>query len=79
MHGAAATVRKFMSTFPILNKSTTCTMRQKHENELKQTEKELREPKQLITSKKLERKPLLLGDIDGMVQDYLRVSERLSS
>ena len=54
-------------------------MRQKHENELKQTEKELREPKQLITSKKLERKPLLLGDIGGMVQDYLRVSERLSS
>ena len=34
MHGATATVRKFVSTFPILNKSTTRTMRQMHGNEL---------------------------------------------
>ena len=53
-------------------------MRQKHENELKQAGKEQREPKQSIANKNRE-KPLLLGNIDGMVQDYLRVSESLSS
>ena len=78
MHGTAATVSKFVSTFPNLNESTTRTMRQKYENELKQAKKEQREPKQLIANKKL-RKPVLLGDIDGMVQDYLKVSDSLSS
>ena len=78
MHGAAATVRKFVSTFPKLSDSTSCTMRQKYKNELRQAEKEQREPKQLIANKK-RGKSLLFGDIDGMVQDYLRVSENLSS
>ena len=55
-------------------------MRQKCEKqaELKQAEKKQSQPKQLIVNKKLG-KPLLLGDIDGMVQDCLRVSESLSS
>ena len=93
MHGASATVRKFVSTFPNLNKSTTCIIRKKYGKELKQAEKKQREPKQLIANKKRgkplllgdidamvqEGKPLLLGDIDAMVQDYLRVSESLSS
>ena len=53
-------------------------MRQKYESELKQGEIEQREPKQLITNKK-RGNPLLLGDTDGKVQDFLRVSESLSS
>ena len=78
MHGAAATLRKFVSNFPNLNESTARAMQQKYENELKQAEKEQRELKQLIANKKRV-KPLLLGNIDGMFQDYLRVSESLSS
>ena len=78
MHGTAATVRLFVSTFPNFNDSTTRTMRQKYGNELKQAENEQREPKQLNENKK-RGKPLLLGYIDGMVQNYLRVSESLSS
>ena len=53
-------------------------MRQKYENELKQAGKEQREPKQSIANKNWG-KPLLLSNIDGIVQDYLRVSEILSS
>ena len=67
---------KFVPTFPNLNERTACTMRQKYDNELKQAEKEQRQPKQLI-AKKTQGKPLLLADIDGMVQDYFRVSESL--
>ena len=78
MHGTTATVRKFVPTFPNLNQSTARTMRQNYENELKQAEKEQRQPKQLIANK-TRGKPLLLGDIDGMVQDYFGVSESLSS
>ena len=78
MHGTSATVRKFVPTFPNLNESIASTMRQNYENELKQDEKEQRQPKQLIANKTWG-KPLLLGDIDGMVQDYFRVSESLSS
>ena len=76
IHGAEATVRKLVSTFPNLNESTARIMRQKHKNELKQAEKEKCDPKQLIANKK---QPLVLGNTDGMVQDYLRVSEILSS
>ena len=78
MHGASATVRKFVSIFPNLNKSTTRTIRKKYGKELKQAEKEQLEPKQLITNKK-RGKPLLQGDTDAIVQDYLRVSESLLS
>ena len=78
MHGASATVPKFVSTFPNLNKSTTRTMRKKYGKELKQVEKGQRETKQLIANKK-RGKALLLGDIDTVVQDYLTVSESLSS
>ena len=52
MHGAAATARKFVSTFPNLSESTARTKRQKYENELKQAEKKQREPKQLTANKK---------------------------
>ena len=78
MHGASATVPKFVSTFPNLNKSTTRTMRKKYGKELKQAEKGQRETKQLTANKK-RGKALLLGDIDTVVQDYLRVIESLSS
>ena len=49
MHGAAAAVSKFVQTFRNLNESAARTIRQKYENELKQAEKEQREPKQLQT------------------------------
>ena len=52
MHEVAAAVRKFVSTFSKLNKSTACFIRQKYENELEDAEKEQREPKQLIAKKK---------------------------
>ena len=78
-HEAVATARKFVFTFPSLNESTTCTMRQKYRNELKQAEKEQRQLKQLIVKKKKWGKPFLLVGSNGMVQDYLRVSASLSS
>ena len=49
MHGAAATVSKFVQTFRNLNESAARTIRQKYEKELKQAEKEQCEPKQLQT------------------------------
>ena len=49
MHGA---VHKFVSTFPNLNDSIARIMKQKYENELKQTEMKQRKPKQLIANKK---------------------------
>ena len=52
MHEVAATIRKFVSTFSKLNKSTACIIRQKYENELEDAEKEERQPKQLIAKKK---------------------------
>ena len=73
MRWAATIVRKFASAFPNLNKSTARTMWQKYKDELKQAEKEQRELKQVIANKR--RGKPLLGDIDGTVQDYLKVSE----
>ena len=49
IHGAAATVCKFVQTFRNLNESAARTIRQKYEKELKQAEKEQCEPKQLQT------------------------------
>ena len=77
MHETAATICKFVSTFPSMNKSAARTMQQKYKNKLRQAEKEQCEPKQLIANKK-QGNSLLLSDINRMVQDYLRISESLS-
>ena len=48
------------------------SMRKKYEEELNQDLREKRTPATTITSKQ-RGSPLILGDLDGMVQNYLRV------
>ena len=74
MRRTAAIVRKFASAFPNLNKSTVHSYHAaKVQRRIKQAEKEQRELKQVIANKR--RGKPLLGDIDGTVRDYLKVSE----
>ena len=71
-NGPIAAVRKFRPNFPNLNESTARSMRKKYEEELNQALQEKRAAASVIESKKRGR-PLLLGDLDGMVQNYLKV------
>lgn len=71
-HGTASTLRKFKNLFPNLKESTVRSIRKKCEEELKQSLKEKRDPNKSIATAPRGR-PLLLGKIDSMVQDYLRV------
>ena len=71
-NGVANGLRKFKQTFPNLTESTARTFRAKYEKEIKIADKEDR-PAIPIAAQKLGR-PLLLGSIDNMVQNYLKVS-----
>ena len=71
--GAARTLRKFKGKFPNLNESTLRSMRDKYEKELKLAVLQKREPNTKLTTERRGR-PLMLGPIDGLVQNYLRVS-----
>ena len=71
-YSAASTLRKYKGEFPQLNESTVRSMRQKYEEELRQSLKEKREPKTKLPTARRGR-PLMLGKIDLMVQNYIRV------
>ena len=72
-HGNTAAVRKFNSKFSHLNESTVRSFKKKVEDEIKKASKERKESKQQISlySSPTSR-PFLLGDLDRMVQSYLR-------
>ena len=71
-YSAASTLRKYKGQFPQLNESAVRSMRQKYEKELRQSLKEKQEPKTKLPTARLGR-PLMLGKINLMVQNYIRV------
>ena len=71
-YNRASTLRKYKDEFPLLNESTVRSMRQKYEEELRQSLKEKRESKTKLTTARRGR-PLMLGKIDLMIQNYIRV------
>ena len=71
-YSAASTLRQYKGEFPQLNESTVRSMRQKYEEELRQSLKEKREPKTKLPTARRGR-PLMLGKIDLMVQNYIRI------
>ena len=72
-NGAAAAVRKFKKSYPDIKESTIRGFKSKYEEELKVAKRQSRPVAKVIPEKKRGR-PLLLGQIDVMVQDYLKVS-----
>lgn len=75
--GAASSLRKFKGKFPNLNESTLRSMRDKYEKELKLAVLQKREPHSKLKAERRGR-ALMLGPIDGLVQNYLRVSRFIS-
>ena len=72
IHGPAAAVRKYKQQFPILNESTVRGFRKRFEEELKKSTKEKTEMPNLIPKYTTKTgRPLLLGEIDEMVQSYI--------
>ena len=69
--GAAAAVRRFKRQYPILNESTVRDMMRKYTDLLK-TEVGGISKKEIPKYKVPTGRPLLLGDLDGMVQKYLK-------
>ena len=68
----AAAVRKFKRKFPNLNESTARSFRKKVEAELKKASKEKREPSKVIVKYSSPTgRPLMLGQLDSLVQTYL--------
>ena len=74
-YSTASTLRRYKDEFPELSDSTVCTMRKKYEKELR---KALQQKHELSSTLKVgsRGRPLLLGQIDLMVQNYLRVNKR---
>ena len=70
--GTAITLRRFKAEFPRLRWSTVRSIRSKHEEELKVALKPKGEPKSTLPVGQRGR-PLMLGKIDLMVQNYLSV------
>ena len=64
----ASTLRKYKDEFLQLNESTVRSMRQKYDEESRQS---LKEKRKLPTARR--GRPLMLGKIDLMVQNYIRV------
>lgn len=71
-NGPIAAVRKFRITYPSIQESTARGFRSKYEEELKKAKKESRSVSTALTEERRGR-PLMLGSIDVMVQDYLKV------
>ena len=71
-YSAASTLRKYKGEFPQLNENTVRSMRQKYEEELRQSLKKKREPKTKLPTARHGR-PLMLGKIYLMVQNYIRI------
>ena len=64
--------RKFKESFPNLTESTARAFRSKCEKEIKIADEEERPAGPIVAQKR--GRPLLLGSIDNMVQNYLKVS-----
>ena len=71
-YSAASTLLKYKGEFPQLNESTVRSMRQKYKEEIRQSLKGKQEPKTKLTNAR-RGKPLMLGKINLMVQNYIRV------
>ena len=71
-NGPIPAVQKFRLKFSNLNESAARSMRKKYEEELNQALRGKQTPATAITSKHRGR-PLMLGDLDVMVQNYLRI------
>eukprot|EP00794_Sanderia_malayensis_P006691 gene6691-7447_t len=71
--GNAAAVRRYKSQFKNLNEITVREFKKRAENELKKARKENRpSPKEIPKYSIPTGRPLLLGELDAMVQSYLR-------
>ena len=71
-YSAESTLQKYKGQFPQLKESAVRSMRQKYEKELHQSLKEKRKPKTKLPTARNGR-PLMLGKIDLMVQNYIQV------
>ena len=74
-YSTASTLRRYKDEFPELSESTVRTMRKKYEEELRKALQQKREPSSTLKAGR-RGKPLLLGQIDLMVQSYLRVNKQ---
>ena len=76
--GATAAVRKYKKDYPTLNASMVHEMKKRYEELLKKTKKD-------VISKSIPKyrtptgRPLLLGDIDQMVQSYIKAGRTRGS
>ena len=72
-NGNSAAVRKFKDEFPRLNESTVREFKKRYTAEVANAAKEKREVKEAIPRYSSETgRPLLLGDLDSMVQTYIK-------
>ena len=69
-NGPIATVRKFEKQFPNMNESTARTFKKKYESELDDDEQQ-RRAKPTSIPLKPQGRPLLFGELDGLVQQYI--------
>ena len=74
-YGPAAAVRRFKRKFPKLNESTARYFKKRYEDSLNERNKNKTTPSKALTKYKTKtRRPLLLGELDAMVQKYLRAA-----
>ena len=74
-HGTAASVRRFKRKFPKLNESTARYFKKRYENSLgERKENETTPSKALKKYKTKTGRPLLLGELDAMVQKYIQAA-----
>ena len=69
-NGPIAAVRKFEKQFPNMNESTARTFKKKYESELDDAKRQGR-AKPISIPLKPQDRPLLLGELDGLVQQYI--------
>ena len=74
-NGNAAAIRKFKPDYPNLTESTVRTFKTKYQEEITKAAKEKRDPGKEIEKSKAGR-PLMLGELDSMVQTYLIAQSR---
>ena len=71
--GNRAAVKTYKSEFPTLNESTVRSFKAKFYQEINQAAKEMRNPiKSIPKYSQPTGRPLMLGELDSMVQTYLR-------
>ena len=72
-NGNAETVRKCKAEFPRLNQSTVREFKKRYNTEIANAAKEKREVTKLIPKSSSQTgQPLLLGDLDSMIQTYIK-------